>query len=60
MPTTQPQATWATEREDMIEDLRATLIEWEKYARTMADAGLIASPTGLMAKTVAILDRTAC
>lgn len=43
-----------------VEELRALLIEWERYARTMQEAGLIAGPSNLINRTVALLDATAC
>lgn len=41
-----------------VEDCRKLLMEWEKYARTMIEADLIAGPTDLRNRTVAVLDAT--
>ena len=42
-----------------LEHARRVLMEWEQYARTLTVAGIIALPTGLVNKTVALLDATA-
>ena len=38
--------------------LRKLLMEWERYARTLADADVIALPQMLVNRTVALLDAT--
>jgi hypothetical protein len=38
--------------------MRRLLMEWEKYARDMTEAGVIAYPTLLGGKTVGLLDAT--
>lgn len=43
-----------------FEEMRKLLAEWESYARTMADAGLIALPERLVNRTVGLLDATSC
>lgn len=42
-----------------VHQLRSLLLEWEKYARTMVDAGIIAGPVRLLERTVGVLDATA-
>lgn len=44
---------------EYFEEMRALLIEWEKYARTLAEAGIIAYPA-LGRRTVGLLDATSC
>jgi hypothetical protein len=41
------------------EQARRLLIEWEKYARTMAEAGIIALPRAMVNETIGFLDATA-
>ena len=45
--------------ESTVETLRELLVEWERYARTLADAGVIAIPERLLERTVGLLDATA-
>ena len=45
---------------DRFREMRALLIKWEAYARTLADAGVIATPERLLEQTVGVLDATAC
>ena len=42
-----------------LESARKLLIEWERFARTLDEAGLIALPERLVNRTVALLDETA-
>jgi len=44
---------------DALEEARKLLIEWEKYARTLAEAKIVALPDKLVNKTVGFLDWTA-
>jgi len=39
-------------------EVRRLLVEWERFARTLADAGVISLPAKLTNATVAILDAT--
>lgn len=39
-------------------EARRLLIEWEKYARTIAEAGIVALPSRLVNATVGLLDAT--
>jgi hypothetical protein len=48
-----------TETEEKFEQMRQLLIQWESYARTLADSGIIALPEALHNRTVGILDATA-
>jgi hypothetical protein len=47
-------------RPDTVTELRRLLMEWERFGRTMAAAGVIALPERLMGRTVGLLDATAC
>lgn len=47
------------ERTDSGDAERKLLAEWEGYARTLADAGVIALPERLLERTVGLLDATA-
>lgn len=39
--------------------MRRLLLDWTRYALTMAEAGLVALPTALMNETTGVLDATA-
>lgn len=45
---------------ERFEEMRKLLIQWEQYARTMTEAGIIAMPEKLRNATVGILDATSC
>lgn len=42
-----------------VEQLRSLLMEWEKYARTLASADVTPLPDRLLGRTVGLLDATA-
>lgn len=42
-----------------LEEARKLLMEWQGYARTMAEAGIIAGPSKLDDRTTGFLDATA-
>ena len=42
-----------------LETARKLLVEWEKYARTLADANVTPLPQSLYGRTVGFLDSTA-
>ncbi len=44
---------------ERFNEMRRLLMEWERYARTLAEADLIALPDRLVGRTVGILDQTA-
>lgn len=53
-------ADWMREqRGDLLEEARKLLMEWQAYARTMAEAGIIAGPSKLDDRTTGFLDATA-